>query len=140
MISPLQTHKQNNHDNHTRKLIHFIYQQKFLLAQNFTLHKFKIFLTRDVSGGFHLRPLDEFVDGDVEVAVAPDCVWEWSQDVQPPDREQPGEGDGMKSLRGLMYLLSMELTCFAGLDELGGVLESCGPVEAAAECFASQGA
>ena len=26
------------------KLIHLIYQQKFLLAQNFTLHKFKIFL------------------------------------------------------------------------------------------------
>ena len=37
----------------------------------------------------HLRPLGELVDGDVEVLIAPDCSGEWTQDVQPPDREGP---------------------------------------------------
>ena len=36
-----------------------------------------------------LRPLGELVDGDVEVLIAPDCSWEWTQNVQPPDREMP---------------------------------------------------
>ena len=42
---------------------------------------------RDVADWLHLRPLGEFVDGDVEVAVVPDSAWEWSRDVQPLDRK-----------------------------------------------------
>ena len=93
---------------------------------------------RDVPDWLHLRPLGEFVDGDVEVAVAPNRSWERSQNVQPPDREQPRKGDGLKSLSGLVYLFGMELARLALLDEFGGVLERGGPVEAVAESFAHE--
>src|SRR5664279_738235 len=88
----------------------------------------------------HLRPLGKLVDGDVEVAVAPERARERSQNVQPPDRERPREGDGLQFLRGLVNLLGMELAGLAGPNEPGGVLKCGGPVEAAAECFASEGA
>ena len=45
---------------------------------------------RDCADSFHLCPLGEFIDGDVEVAVAPERARERSQNVQPPDRERSG--------------------------------------------------
>src|SRR5664279_4343866 len=88
----------------------------------------------------HLRPLGKLVDGDVEVAVDPERARERSQDVQPPDREWPREGDGLQFLRGLMNFLGVELAGLARPDELGGVLKRSGPVEAVAESFAGEGA
>ena len=35
----------------------------------------------DGADGFHLRPLGELVDGDVEVAVGLGCSREWTQDI-----------------------------------------------------------
>jgi hypothetical protein len=32
-------------------------------------------------------PLDEFVDGDIEILVPSDNLREWTQDVQPPNSE-----------------------------------------------------
>src|SRR5664279_3875370 len=88
----------------------------------------------------HLRPLGKLVDGDVEVAVAPERARERSQNVQPPDREWPREGDGLQFLRWLMNLLGVELVGLAGPDKLGGILKRSGPVETAAESFAGEGA
>src|SRR5664279_2217128 len=88
----------------------------------------------------HLRPLGKLVDGDVEVAVAPERARERSQNVQPPDRERPREGDGLQFLRGLVDLLGVELAGLAGPNERGGVLKCGGLVETAAEGFAGEGA
>ena len=44
---------------------------------------------RDVLDRLHLRPLGEFVDGDVEVTIAPANPRERSQDVEAPDCEGP---------------------------------------------------
>ena len=82
--------------------------------------------------------LVNFVDGDVEVEVAPDSSRERSQNVEPLDRERPREGDGLKSLSRLVHLLSMELARLAGPDELGGVLERGGPLEALDESLADK--
>ena len=78
---------------------------------------------RDGVHGFHLRPLGEVVDGDVEVAVAPARSRERSQKVQPPHRERPAERDNLESLRGLVNLLGVELAGVAGLDDCGCILK-----------------
>ena len=93
----------------------------------------------DGADGFHLRPLGELVNGDVEVAVAPRRSREWAQDVQPPNREWPREWDGLEALSRLMDLLGVGLAGFAGLHQLGRVVERRGPVESAAECLADEG-
>ena len=105
-------------------------------AANQTLDEFHRRSCRDVPDWFHFRRLGELVDGDVEVAVAPDSSWERSQDVESQDRKRPGEGDGLESLGGPVHLLRMELTGLAGLDELGGILEGGRPVESIAESLA----
>ena len=93
----------------------------------------------DGADGFHLRPLGELVDGDVEVAVAPRRSRERAQDVQPPDRERPRERDGLEALSGLMDLLGVVLASFAGLHQLGCIVECCRPIECAAEGLADEG-
>ena len=90
--------------------------------------------------GFHFRPLGELVDGDIEVAVAPECLWERSQEIQPPDRERPGERDSLESLRGLVDLLGMELAGVASLDDCSCILKHRGPIETAPEDLARDGA
>ena len=42
-------------------------------------------------------------------------------------------------MRGLVNLLGVELAGLASLDELGGILKRCGPVETAAEGFSGEG-
>ena len=91
---------------------------------------------RDVPDCFHFCPLSEFVDGDIEVAIAPDSPWKRSQDVEPPDSKGPRERNGLKSLGRLVYLFGVELAYLASLDELGGALEAGGPVEVIAEILA----
>ena len=39
------------------------------------------------SDGFHLCPLGELVNGDIEVVIAPWRPRKWAQDIQPPDCE-----------------------------------------------------
>ena len=80
-------------------------------------------LARDGVHRFNLRPFGELVDGDVEVAVAPAGAWEGSQDVQPPDREGPGERDGLEPQCGLVDLLGVKLARLAGLDNGGCILK-----------------
>ena len=58
----------------------------------------------------HFGPLGELVDGQEELTISPLRCWEWSQDVQPPDRERPGDRDGLEPQGRLMDLLGVELT------------------------------
>ena len=58
---------------------------------------------------FNLGPLSELVDGHEEETVAPLRLREGAQNVQPPDRERPGERDGLESQRRLMDLLGVVL-------------------------------
>jgi hypothetical protein len=84
---------------------------------------------------FHLRPLGELVDGDVEVAIDPLSSREWTQDVQPPNSKGPSEQEGLQLLRWLMNLFGMELARLAPLEHLSGIRERRRLVEAAAIHF-----
>ena len=55
-------------------------------------------------------------------------------------RERPGERDRLESLRGLVYLLGVELAGVAGLDDCSCILEHRGPIETASEDLACEGA
>ena len=46
---------------------------------------------------FHFCPLGEFINCHKKEALAPLRPREGSQDVQPPDREGPGERDGVEA-------------------------------------------
>ena len=83
----------------------------------------------DGADGFHLRPLGELVDGDIEVAVAPGRPRKRAQDVQPPDCEWPRKGYSLQAFCQLMDLLGVELAGLAGLHQLGRVVECRRPVE-----------
>ena len=54
---------------------------------------------------FHLWPLCELADRNVQVLKAPDSTGEGAQYVEPPDRKWPGERDCLKGLSWLMKLL-----------------------------------
>ena len=82
----------------------------------------------------------DLVDGDIEVAVAPERSWERSQEIQPPDRERPGERDSLESSRGLVNLLGVELAGVGGLDDCSCTLKHRGPVESTPEDLALEGA
>jgi hypothetical protein len=90
----------------------------------------------DHRGG--LRPLCKFVDGDEEKMVPVDSPGKWSQDIHPPYDEWSGGWNHLQSLSRCVYLLCMELTCFAGLYQLGYILESSWPVEAVLEGLTNQ--
>ena len=90
----------------------------------------------DHRGG--LWPLSELVDGDEEETVPADGPGEWSQDINPPYSECPGGWNHLQSLSWCVYLLCMELTCFAGLYQLGCILESSWLVEAVLEGLTNQ--
>jgi hypothetical protein len=78
---------------------------------------------QDGAHRFHLHPLGEFVDGNIEVAVAPLRSGEWTKDVQPPYCKGPSEWDGSQLLRRLVDLLGMELARLTPLDHLRRVSE-----------------
>jgi hypothetical protein len=71
-----------------------------------------------------LWPLCEFVDSDKEETVPADSPGEWSKDIHPPYGEWPGGWNHLQGLSRCVYLLCMELTCFAGLYQLSCILES----------------
>jgi hypothetical protein len=85
-----------------------------------------------------LWPLCEFVDSDKEETVPTDSPGEWPQDIHPPYGEWPGGWHHLQSLSRCVYLLCMELTCFAGLYQLSCILESSWPVEAVPEGLTNQ--
>jgi hypothetical protein len=90
----------------------------------------------DHRGG--LWPLCEIVDRDEEETVPTDSPGEWSQDIHPPYGEWPGGWNHLQSLSRCVYLLCMELTCFAGLHQLSCIMESSWLIEAVPEGLTNQ--
>jgi hypothetical protein len=85
-----------------------------------------------------LRPLCELVNGDEEETVPTVGPGEWSQDIHPPYGEWPGGWNHLQSLSRCVYLLCMELACFAGLYQLSCILEGGWLVEAMPEGLTDQ--
>jgi hypothetical protein len=90
----------------------------------------------DHRGGLWL--LCEFVDSDEEETVPADSPRKWSQDIHPSYGEWLGGWNHLQSLSRCVYLLCMELTCFAGLYQLSCIRESSCPVEAVPEGLTNQ--
>ena len=70
---------------------------------------------------------------------APGHLFEWPNQIEPPDREGPRDGDHLECLGREVSLSSIVLTPFACAYELLGVGYCSGPVEALSECVSNQG-
>ena len=72
--------------------------------------------------------------------VKPSGVFfECPNQVKPPNREGPRDGDHLECLGREVSLLSVVLTPFAGAYNLLGIGYYGGPVEALSECVPNQG-
>ena len=70
---------------------------------------------------------------------APGRLFEWPNQVEPPDREGPCDGDHLECLGREVSLPSEVLAPIAGAYDLLGVGYYSGPVEALSECVSNQG-
>ena len=84
-------------------------------------------------------PFRKLVYGDKQVGVSSGRLLERSNQIEPPDREGPCDGDHLECLGQKMNLLSIVLTPFAGAYDLLGVGYCSGPVEALSECVSNHG-
>ena len=66
-------------------------------------------------------------------------LFEWPNQVEPPDREGPHDGDRLERLGQEVSLPSVVLSSFAGAYNLLGIGYCGGPVEALSECIPNQG-
>jgi len=79
-------------------------------------------------------PFCEFVYGDKQVGVAPERLFERSNQIEPPDREGPHDGDHLECLGREVSLPSVVPTPFIGAYDLLSVGYYSGLVEALSEC------
>ena len=70
---------------------------------------------------------------------APGCLFEWPNQVEPPDHEGPCDGDHLESLGWKVCLPSVVLAPFAGAYNLLGISYCSGLVEALSKCVSNQG-
>ena len=84
-------------------------------------------------------PFCKLVYGDKQVGEAPGRLFEWPNQVEPPDRKGPRDGDHLECLGWEVCLPSIVLTPFVGAYDLLGVDYCCEPVEALSECVFNQG-
>ena len=84
-------------------------------------------------------PFRKLVYGDKQVGEAPGCLFEWPNQVEPPDYEGPHDGDHLECLGREVSLSSVVLTPIAGAYILLSVGYYSGPVEALSECVSNQG-
>ena len=73
------------------------------------------------------------------MGVSSGCLLERSNQIEPPDREGPCDGDHLECLGREVSLPSVVLTPFVGAHDLVGVGYCSGPVEALSECVSNQG-
>ena len=66
-------------------------------------------------------------------------LFEWSNQVEPLDREGPRDGNHLECLGREVSLPSVVLTPFTGAYDLLGVGYRGGPIEALSECISNQG-
>ena len=81
------------------------------------------------------NPFCKLVYGDKQVGKAPGRLFEWPNQVEPPDRKGPRDGDRLECLGREVSLPSVVLTSFAGAYNLLGIGYYGGPVEALSECI-----
>ena len=86
-----------------------------------------------------LYPLRELVYGDKKVSIAPRRSFERSNQIEPPDREWPRDGNRLECLGRQVGLPSIVLTPFAGAHNLFNVVYRGQPVEALSECVSDEG-
>ena len=84
-------------------------------------------------------PFCELVYGDKQVGVTFECLFERSNQIEPPDHEGPHDGDHLECLGWEVSLPSLVLAPFAGVYDLFGVGYCSGLVEALSECVPNQG-
>jgi len=72
----------------------------------------------DVHDGLHLYPLGKLIHRYEQVSEATQGLFEGFDHVEAPDREWPGDGDGLKLLCWKMSLPSIELASFTPADDL----------------------
>ena len=84
-------------------------------------------------------PFCELVYGDKQVGVAPRHLFERPNQVEPPDREGPRDGDHLECLGREVSLPSVVLAPLAGAYDQLGVGYCSGPVETLSECVPNQG-
>ena len=66
-------------------------------------------------------------------------LFEWPNQIEPPDHEGPCDGDHLECLGREVSLPSIVLTPFVGAYDLLGVCYCSGPIEALSECVPNQG-
>ena len=81
----------------------------------------------------------ELVYGDNQVGVAPGHLFERPNQVEPPDREGPCDGDHLECLGQEVSLPGVVLTPFAGAYDLLGVGYYSGLIEALSKCVSDLG-
>jgi hypothetical protein len=86
-----------------------------------------------------LDPLGEFVDGDLQVRVAPECLLQGTDEVQSPYGKWPGDGYCLQSLSGQVGLSRVELTPLTGADNSSGVGHRGRPVKTLSEGVSNKG-
>ena len=80
-----------------------------------------------------LYPLCKLVYDDKQVRIAPGRPLERSDQIEPPDRKRPRDGDRLECLAQQVGLLSIALTPFIGAHNLFSVGYCGRPVEALSE-------
>jgi hypothetical protein len=83
--------------------------------------------------------LENFVDGDQQVRVAPGCLLQGADEVQTPHSKRPGDGYCLQSLSGQVGLSCVELTPLAGADNSSGVGHRGRPIETMSEGVSNKG-
>ena len=86
-----------------------------------------------------LQSICELVYGDKQVGEAPGRLFEWPNQVKPPDHEGPHVGDHLERLGQEVSLPSIVLTPFVGAHNLLGIGYCGGLVETLSECIPNQG-
>ena len=84
-------------------------------------------------------PFHELVYGDKQVGVAPGCLLERPNQIEPLDHEGPCDGDHLECLGWEVSLPSVVLMPFVGAHDLLGICYYSGPVEALSKCVSNQG-
>ena len=69
---------------------------------------------------------------------APGRFLEWHDQIQPPYRERPGDGDGLELLHLEMDLSCVELSTLAAAHNVLGVGDGSWPIEALSECLSDK--
>jgi hypothetical protein len=98
--------------------------------------KLDSFLGAGLDDQFRLNPLGELVHRDEQAGEAARGLLERPDHVETPDRERPGEGDGLKRMCWQVGLPSVELAPLACTDNFLCVAQRRWPVETLAKGLA----